>query len=90
MPLDLRKIQASIHRKNSTRIATVEYACQHCQKQFHRNRPWQIYCTDECRIADYRIVTQRQYAELELELQAAEQKIVELEAEVAELKAHMG
>ena len=32
---------------------TASFACQHCHAQIVRNRPWQRYCSNACRVAGY-------------------------------------
>ncbi len=87
MALNLKDIQTQITKRNAKRIASVDYACQHCEKRFHRNRPWQVYCSDACRIDAYRVVTQRQYLEMEAENQMLLEENGRLKARIVELES---
>lgn len=87
MSLDLKAVQASLEKRNAQRIASIDYQCQHCAKRFHRNRPWQVFCSDTCRLESYRVVTQRQYLEMEAENQLLLEENKLLKARIAELES---
>jgi len=81
------EVQRQLDQMRKARLARERIACAHCQKPFQQKRPWQRFCSDECRLTANQSVTRRQYADLEAENAELMTEILALRAEVARLKS---
>lgn len=81
------EVQRQLEQMRKARLARERISCAHCAKPFQKNRPWQRFCSDECRLTANQSVTRRQYAELEKENAELMAEILVLRAEVARLKS---
>jgi len=81
------EVQRQLEQMRKARLARERIACAHCAKPFQKNRPWQRFCSDLCRMSANQSVTRRQYADLEAANAELMTEILVLRAEVARLKS---
>lgn len=78
-PEEIFKIMSEhVPGKKKTRFLNLTFTCKNCENTFHPSREWQTFCNKSCK-------TEYHNSELANTLLRAEQRRLELEAEVERL-----